>query len=131
MNPGPAMSTEVTGGSAASFGLDQLGQRARIGSGGLGEHHRRVGREVAMRRVARRLDRHVPAVEVRRKHAFGNKLVEHSIEERGILGVDAQLRSTDYGKRGPLAQPAPRVTRQAMRGCANGRAAALGEQRAP
>jgi hypothetical protein len=29
------------------------------------------------------------AVELRREHALGNQFVEHSVEERGILGVDA------------------------------------------
>ena len=44
-----------------------------------------------MRRIARRLDRDVLAVEVRRQRAVGNEIVEHSVEERGILGVKAQV----------------------------------------
>jgi hypothetical protein len=44
-----------------------------------------------MRRVARRLDSHVFAVELGGEHAFGNEFVEHSLEERGILGVEAQF----------------------------------------
>ena len=45
-----------------------------------------------MRRIARRLDRDVAAVELRRQRAVGNEIVEHSVEERGILGVEAQVR---------------------------------------
>jgi hypothetical protein len=52
-----------------------------------------------MRRIARRLDGHVAAVEVRRQRAVGNEVVEHSVKERGILGVDAQVASTNAGKR--------------------------------
>jgi hypothetical protein len=44
-----------------------------------------------MRRIARRLDRHVAALDALRQHAFGNEFVEHSVEERGILGVEAQF----------------------------------------
>jgi hypothetical protein len=51
-----------------------------------------------MGRIARRLDRDVPAVELRRKSAFGNEVVEHSVEERGILGVEAQFQSTNGRK---------------------------------
>ena len=93
------MSTDVTGGSASSFGLIGLGQRARVGLGSLGQHHRRIGREVAVRGIARRLDRDVLPVELRRQGAFGNEIVEHSVEERGILGVKAQFAFTDAGKR--------------------------------
>jgi hypothetical protein len=40
-----------------------------------------------VRWVARRLDGHVLAVDPGRKRTFGNEIVEHSVEERGILGV--------------------------------------------
>ena len=86
-------------GSASSFGLISFGQRARVGARGLGQHHRGVGREVAVRGIARRLDRHVLAVELRRQRAVGNEIVEHSVEERGILGVEAQFAFTNAGKR--------------------------------
>jgi hypothetical protein len=52
-----------------------------------------------MRRIARRLDRHVLAVELSRQHAVGNEIIEHSVEERGISGVEAQIASTNAGKR--------------------------------
>jgi hypothetical protein len=35
-----------------------------------------------MRGIARRLDRHVPPVKSGRQNAFGNEIVEHSVEER-------------------------------------------------
>ena len=55
--------------------------------------------KVAMRGVARRLDGHVRAIEVRRKRALRNEVIEHSVEERGILGVKAQFAFTNGGKR--------------------------------
>ena len=54
---------------AAQVAGDQLGKGARIGAGLLGEDHRRVGGEVAMRRVARRLDDDAPDVEALREAA--------------------------------------------------------------
>ena len=44
-----------------------------------------------MRGIARRLDRDVAPVEVRRQSTVGNEIVEHSVEERGILGVEAHI----------------------------------------
>jgi hypothetical protein len=46
-----------------------------------------------MRGIARRLDRQVAPVDALRQRALGNEVVEHSVEERGILGVKAQFRS--------------------------------------
>jgi hypothetical protein len=40
-----------------------------------------------MQGIARRLDRHILAVDRRRQCAVGNEVVEHSVEKRGILGV--------------------------------------------
>ena len=69
MKPGPAISTEVTVGQRLELRRDQRGKRARIGPRRLGQHHRRIGREVAVRRVARRLDRDRAAVEAGRQRA--------------------------------------------------------------
>ena len=99
MKPGPGDLDRSHRRQRLELRLDGFGKRARIGARGLGQHHRGVGRKIAMRRVARRLDRHVLPVEVRRQRAFGNKIVEHPVEERGILGVKAQFASTDAGKR--------------------------------
>jgi hypothetical protein len=52
-----------------------------------------------MRGIARRLDGHVLAIEACGQSAFGNEVVKHSVEERGILGVKAQWASTCLGKR--------------------------------
>ena len=86
--------------------LDRLGERARVGPGGLGQHHRRVGREVAVRGIARRLDRHVLAVEAGGQRAFGDEIVEHSVEKCGILGVKART-SPRLLERARLAQRQP------------------------
>ena len=72
----------------AQFGGDRLGQRARVGLGRLGEHHRGVGRKIAMRRIARRLDRHIPAVEPFGQRARERQIIERGIEMRGETGVE-------------------------------------------
>jgi hypothetical protein len=67
-----------------------------------------------VRRIARRLDRNAATLEAVGQNAFGNEFVEHSVEERGILGVKAQTEVTGAGKCAPLAQPQPRVTLAGM-----------------
>ncbi len=104
MKPGPAISTDVTPGSASSFGADQLGQRARIGPGALGQHHRRIGRQVAMRRIARRLDRDRLAVQAGGQLAASVKLIEDAVKQRGIAGVKGQFGSPNERISAPLAQ---------------------------
>ncbi len=85
------------------LGLDRLRKRARIGLGALGQNHRRVGRKIAVRGIARRLDRDSTALETLRQRPFGNKLVEHPVEKRGILGVQAQITFHRCWKAAPLA----------------------------
>ena len=108
MNPGPATSIPVIVGIASSFGTDQLGQRARIGARALGQHHRGIGREVAVAGVARRLDRDVLAVEAGGQRALGGQFVEDAVEQGRILRVERRA----YKDGEPLAQQARRVTRQ-------------------
>ena len=74
-------------GQGFQLGRDQSGKRARVGPGSLGEHHRGIGREVAMGSIARRLDRDRLAIEPRRERALGFKGVEDFVEKRGISGV--------------------------------------------
>ena len=90
MKPGPAISTEVTAGKRFQLGRDRGRKRARVRARGLGQHHCGIARQVAVRRIARRLDRDGAAVQVGRQRAFGLKFVEHPVEERGISGVKAQ-----------------------------------------
>ena len=71
--------------------LDRLGKRPRIRAGALGEHHRCIGREIAVRWISGRLDRDVAALDALRQRAFADEVVEHSVQERGILGVEAQF----------------------------------------
>jgi hypothetical protein len=63
-----------------------------------------------MRRIARRLDGHVFPVGFWRHLAFANEVVEHSVEERGILGVEAQFIPPMLEVRAPLAQRGLKVT---------------------
>ena len=93
MKPGPATSALSTSSERRQLRRDQLGQRARIGSGALGEHHRRIGGEIAMRRIARRLDRHRLAVEAGRQRALAFESVEDGVEMRGEAGVKGHIKS--------------------------------------
>ena len=69
MKPGPAISVLVTSGSLREFGRDLLGQVARLQPGVLGQRHRRVGGEIAVARLARRLDHDAREIGRRRKDA--------------------------------------------------------------
>ncbi len=73
------------------LGRDHFGEGSRVRLRLPGEHHGRIGCEVAMSGVARRLDRDRLAIDSGRNFVFGLKLVEHSVEERGIAGVKAQF----------------------------------------
>ncbi len=88
---------------------DRPGQRTWVGRGGFREDHRGIGREVAVRRVAGRLDRHGAAVQLHRQDALSLELIEHPVEERGIKCVEAQL-VTKSGKAAALAQRRQCVT---------------------
>ena len=89
------------------------GERARVRPRRLGEHHGRVGGEVAMRGVARRLDRDVRAVEPARQRARGNEAIEGGVQVRGELRVERHngerlAKHRFSGKRPRLrAPPAP------------------------
>ena len=56
----------------AEFADEQVGERARIHARRLGKHHRGVGRQIAMRGIARRLDRDIREIKARGQNArFG------------------------------------------------------------
>ncbi len=55
---------------------DLIGQRHRVLFDRAGQHHRRVGREVAMRRIARRLDRDPREIEPGRQATRSHQVVE-------------------------------------------------------
>ena len=63
MKPGPATSALATSSSAASLGTIASASARGLVPARLGQHHRRIGREIAMRGIARRLDRDRAAVE--------------------------------------------------------------------
>jgi hypothetical protein len=88
----------------AQPGGDLLRQRARIGPRGLGEHHRSVGREIAMRGIARRLHRHGASLQPRRQISRGGQTVEHRVDMRGETGVERHGSPSGYGKRAPIAE---------------------------
>ena len=56
-------------GKLAELGRDLLGEFARLQAGVLGQHHRRIGGEIAVARLARRLDHDARQIGRRRKDA--------------------------------------------------------------
>jgi len=58
-------------------------------------NHRGVRGKVAMRRIARRLDRDCLAAGVRRQAPFADQIVENAVKERGKAGVEAQFQSPE------------------------------------
>jgi hypothetical protein len=68
MKPGPAISVLGHLGQLAQFGCDLLGQVARLEAGVLGQRHRRIGGEIAVARLARRLDHDARQIGRARKH---------------------------------------------------------------
>ena len=86
MKPGPAMSTFVNHRVGAKFRGQRIGQVARLFAGVLGEHHRGVGRHVAVRGIARRLDHDARKIDALRQHAVGDQRLvrrEHALEHVG------------------------------------------------
>ena len=59
---------------------DLLGQRARIGLGLLGQHHRGICRQIAMRGIARRLHGHIGARRIGGQYALHFESVENGID---------------------------------------------------
>ena len=91
MKPGPAISALCTPSSAASLGTISSASARGLVAGVLGEHHRGVGREIAVRRIARRLDRDGAAIEPGRQRAFGLERVEDGSDMGGEAGVKGQM----------------------------------------
>ena len=62
---------------------DLLRQRARIGLGRLGQHHRGIRRQVPVRGIARRLDRDIAAGRIGRQHALHLESVQNRVDPGG------------------------------------------------
>ena len=91
MKPGPATSTEMTGGSASSFGLiASASARGFVFAPFASTIAALVARSPCAGSRGGSTVTFLP-FETRRQPAFGNELVEHSVEKRGILGVEAQV----------------------------------------
>ena len=86
MKPGPATSTEAIRSSARSFSANLLGEIARLCLGFLGQHHRGIGRHVAMRGIARRLDHDAGEIDARGPIAFGCKRRTDRVHAREHIG---------------------------------------------
>jgi hypothetical protein len=66
--------------------LQRLSNVTRLHPRAFGQHHRGIGRQIAMPGIARRLDRHIVTRESRNLW----ELVERSIEVRGIGAIKRQ-----------------------------------------
>jgi len=69
------------------LGGNRLGQATRIGACALGQHHSRVGRQIAMRRIARRFERDIGERRASRQHAFCHQFTQHGFDQRRIGGI--------------------------------------------
>ena len=70
----------------AQSGRDLIGKIARLGLGLLGQNHRGIGRHVAMRRIARRLDHHARQVDIRGPPALGRERAANRVHARQHIG---------------------------------------------
>ena len=86
MKPGPATSTDAIRSSARSFAAICLGEIARLGLGFLGQHHRGIGRHVAMRGIARRLDHDPRQIDAGGPAAFGRERAADRVHARQHIG---------------------------------------------
>ena len=76
MKPGPATSADATSGSSASAPAIKSASARGLRLGFLGQHHRRVRREIAVGGVARRLDHHLRRVETGGQRALASETVD-------------------------------------------------------
>ena len=63
-----------------------LGNIARLHLRGLGKHHRRIGRHIPMRRIARRLDRDIGEIKPLGQHALGLHCFKRRDDKRADFG---------------------------------------------
>ena len=121
MKPGPATSALSTSGSRARSGGERFGQRARIRAGRLGFariDHRRVGREIAVRGLARRLDDEAAEIEVARQLARRDALLEQRGNARLEIGENVHCSTPRrVGAAGARASIASRRRRQKGGAC--------------
>ena len=83
----------------AEPGRDRFGEIARFCLGLLGQHHRRIGRHVAMRGVARRLDHDPRQVDTGGPAAFGGERAAHRVDAPKHVGEQMLCRSfIDHGR---------------------------------
>ena len=76
-------------GQLRQFGGQRFGQLARVDPRRLAQHHRRVGRQVAVRGIARRLDRDRTASQTPGQRAGCLQRIERSVEMIGECGVES------------------------------------------
>ena len=105
MKPGPATSTLAIEAIGAQLFGNGFGQFARLAAGVLGQHHRRIGRHVAMRGLARRLDHDARLVDAGGQDAGRDQLAVGGVNLVEHDGKDV-LRLVIHGSR----RGAPRLT---------------------
>ena len=83
----------------AQLGRDRLGEIARFCLGLLGQHHRGIGRHVAMRRITRRLDHDPREIDTGGPAAFGGERGANRVDAREHVGEKMLRRAgIDHGR---------------------------------
>ncbi len=77
----------------AKFLGDRFGKFARFTLGIFRQHHRRVGRDVAVSRIARRLDRDARLIDAGRQYAVGYQVVVRAANANQHVGENVLLLS--------------------------------------
>jgi hypothetical protein len=80
-------------GILGQFGDDTLGQSARVLAGGFGQHHRRVGGQIAMGRIARRFHRDARSIDRSTGIVFQVKSLDDFCNPTGEVGEDVHSYS--------------------------------------
>ncbi len=83
----------------AQFGRDRFGEIARFCPGLLGQHHRGIGRHVAMRCITRRLDHDPRQINAGGPAAFGGERAANRVDARQHVGEKMlRLAGIDHGR---------------------------------
>ena len=106
IKPGPATSTTAIKIVRAQFRSDQFGEVARFGLGFFRQHHRGIGRHIAMRGVARRLDHDPRKIDVRRPSTLRRERTHRRhVRAQARRRKDAAVRFIGHGRTVPGIGP--------------------------
>jgi hypothetical protein len=67
---------------------EQFGQVARLHPSGLGQHHRSIGRQIAMSGIARRFDHNARRIQPGRQATRRREVLQNGLNDAGEVSVD-------------------------------------------